>query len=125
MCNHDSVVLAMPKKPAQIPPFCSIPQVQNLLKNLAIRPLEFLALDLDRFVPSPHIVDKVTVFLGGGIELGELVALVVGRDVEGRLSFLTSNHESAADDGVVGVTEDGSSAEYVFAGGFKAGEEAT
>ena len=102
----------------------SHPPLTPLLENLPIRPLISLPLDLNRLIPSPHIIHKVPILLLARIQLRKLIALVVGRDLERRRSVLATDDKGAADDGIVGLAVDGSGTEDVFAGGFEAVEEA-
>jgi hypothetical protein len=97
----------------------------SLLEDLAVGPLVGLAVDSDGLVPRPLVVDKLLVFGLGGVELGELVALVVGSDVESGKSLLATNQESTLDDGVVGDTINRGSTEDVLAASLETGEETT
>jgi hypothetical protein len=100
---------------------CIVVVIPLLLEDLAICP--FLVLGLDGFVPGPHGLDKLLVLGVLGVELGELVRLDVGSDVEGRESLLTTDEEGTTNDGIVGGSVDGSSTEDVLAGALKTGEE--
>ena len=97
----------------------------RLLEDLAICPIVLLALDVDRLVPAPLILNELLVRGLVGIKLDELVALPVRRDIKGRNGFLTTDHEGAADDGVVGLAVNAGGAEEVFARRFETGEETT
>jgi hypothetical protein len=97
--------------------------MSSLLEDLTICP--FLVLRLDRLIPSPHGFDKLLVLGVLGVELGELVRLDVGSDVEGRKSLLATDEESTTNDGIVGGTVNGSGTEDVLAGTLEAGEETT
>lgn len=77
-----------------------------LLEHLAVGPLVRLAVDGDGLVPRPLVVDKLLVLLALGVELGELVALVVGSDIKSRERFLSTDKEGTLDDGVVGLAVD-------------------
>lgn len=96
-----------------------------LLEDLSVRPLVGLAVDVDRLVPGPHVVDKLLVLSLGGVELGELVALVVRGDIEGRKSLLATDDECTTDDRVIGDTEDGRATKEVLAAGLETSEETT
>jgi hypothetical protein len=76
---------------------------KHLLENLAVSPWVLLAVDDDGLVPRPLVVDKLLVLSLGGVELGELVALVVGSDIESGESLLTTDEEGTLDDGLVGL----------------------
>lgn len=86
--------------------------------------LVLLAVDNDTGLPRPHVLEVLLVLGLGGVELGELVALIVGSDIEGGEILLASDDESTLDDGVVVLSVDGSTTEDVLAGAFKTGEEA-
>lgn len=96
-----------------------------LLENLAIRPLVRLPILDDRLVPTPHVLDEFLVCRVAGVQLGELVAVVVGSDFESGCGFLATDQEYPFDDRGIGFAKDGGTAEDVFAGGFEAGEETT
>lgn len=74
-----------------------------------------LAVDGDGLVPGPLSLNVGTVLRLGGVELDELVALIVGSDVEDREVLLASDNESTLDNGVVVGTVDGGAAEEVLA----------
>ena len=100
-------------------------QTTSLLEDLAVSPLVLLALLLDGLVPGPHAVDERLVLGLLGVELGELVALVVWGDIEGWEGLLATDVESTPNDGVVRNAENGGSTEEVLAAGLEAVEEAT
>ena len=104
---------------------CIKPVLDHLLEDLAIRPIVLLAVDVDGLVPAPLVLDEF--LIGGlvGIELCELVALPVRRDIEGGNSFVTTDHKGTANDGIIGFAVDTGGAEKVFAGRFETGEETT
>jgi hypothetical protein len=104
------------------PPF---EEKKRLLEDLAVSPLVLLAVLGDGLVPRPLVVDKLLVLGLGGVELGELVALVVGGDIESGKSILTTDKEGTLDDGVVGLAVHGSATEEVLAAALKTGEETT
>ena len=97
----------------------------RLFEDLSVGPLELLAVHINRLVPRPHVVDKLLVLGLGGVELSELVALVVGGDIESGEGLLATDDESAADDGVVADTENGGSSEDELAASLETGEETT
>lgn len=74
-----------------------------------------LAVDGDGLVPRPLGLNVGTVLRLGGVKLGELVALIVGSDVEDREVLLASDDESTLNDGVVVGAVDGGAAEEVLA----------
>lgn len=87
--------------------------------------LVLLAVDGDGTVPRPVKLKELTVLGLGRVELGELVALIVGSDVEDGLVVITTDDESTLDDGVVGLAEDGSATEEVLAGSLETVVEAS
>lgn len=92
---------------------------------MAIGPLLDLSVNGDGNVLGPHVLDELAVSLVGGVELGELVTLVVGADSEGGLPLLTAGHVGTVDDTVVVLAVDGLGTEEVLAGSLKTGLEAT
>lgn len=100
-------------------------QAKHLLEDLAVSPLVGLSVDLDGLVPRPLVVDKLLVLGVLGVELGELVALIVGSDIEGGDSLLATDDESTLEDGVVALAVDGSTTEDVLAASLETGEETT
>lgn len=95
-----------------------------LLEDLAVRKGVLLVTDLDALLPAPGILDELSVLGLGGVELGELVALVVGSDIEGGEVLLATDDKGALDDGVVVLAIDGSASEDVLAGTLKTVVEA-
>lgn len=87
--------------------------------------LVLLAVVEDRLVPSPLSLNVGTVLRVGGVELGELVALVVRSDVKDGLELVATDDESTLDDGVVVLTVHGGTAEHVLAGTLHTGVETT
>jgi hypothetical protein len=110
-------------------PLCTTHTLQHrrrrLLEDLAVRPLVALAVDVNRLVPRPLVLDERLVLGLRGVELGELVGLPVRGDVEGGEGLLAAHHEGTADEAVVARAVDGGRAEEVLARGFEAGEETT
>lgn len=92
---------------------------------MAIGPLLDLSVNGDGNVLGPHVLDELAVSLVGGVELGELVTLVVGADSESGLPLLAAGHEGTVDDTVVVLAVDGLGTEDVLAGSLKTGLEAT
>lgn len=92
---------------------------------MAIGPLLDLSVNGDGNVLGPHVLDELAVSLVGGVELGELVTLVVGADSEGGLPLLTAGHVGTVDNTVVVLAVDGLGTEEVLAGSLKTGLEAT
>ena len=97
----------------------------SLLKDLAVGPFVLLPVNLDRLIPSPHILNKFHVLGITGVQLCELVALVVRRNVECRFGFFATDQKGTFDDGIIGFSVNRGSAEDVFTGRFKAGEESS
>ena len=54
----------------------------RLLENFAISPVVLLAVDIDRLVPRPLVLEELLVFSLAGVELDELVAFPVRSDVK-------------------------------------------
>lgn len=96
----------------------------NLFEDLAVGVGVGLALNLKGAVPGPLSLDVLAVLLVGRVELGELVALVVGSNIEDREELLAADEEGTLDDGVVVDTIDGRAAEEVLARSLKTGVEA-
>lgn len=99
--------------------------INRLLENLAVGHLVLLAVDGGRLLPTPNILDKLAVFRLARVELGELVALVVGSDIESGDVFLATDDKGTLDDGVVVLTVNGGTSEDELARSLKAGVEAT
>ena len=96
---------------------------QHLLEDLALGPLELLAVDKGVGVLSPLVLNILLVLGLGGVELGEAVRLPVRSDVEGGGSLLTADKEGTADKAVGVVTVDGTGAEDELAGGLETSKE--
>lgn len=94
-----------------------------LLEDLSIRPLVRLALELDRLIPAPLVLQIRLIFLLGVVQLGEFIAFIVGGNVEGWESFVTTDEEDTLDDGVVTCAKDGGGTEEVLAGAFESIEK--
>ena len=94
------------------------------LEHLTVSPLHRLAVDLNRLVPRPHVVDELLVLRLGGVELGELVRVDIRRDVESRERLLAADDKGTPHDRVVGDAVNRSGAEQVLARALKTGEEA-
>jgi hypothetical protein len=73
----------------------------NLLEDLAISPWVILSVNSNRLLPGPLLVDELLVLWLGGIELGELIALVVRCDIESWQSLLATDDESTLNNGVI------------------------
>lgn len=74
----------------------------HLLENLAISPIVSLAVDGDWLIPRPLILEESLILWLGWIELDELIAVNIWSDIESWHGLLTTDHESALDDGIVG-----------------------
>ena len=98
---------------------------ERLLEDFAVSPFIRLTVDGDGLVPRPLVVDELLVLGLLGVELGELVALVVWGDIESRESLVASDEERTLDNRVVGLAIDGSGTENVLAAGLETGEETT
>lgn len=100
-------------------------RARRLFEDVTVDHLEGLVANGDGGIPAPDVLDVLAVSLGVGVELGELVALPVGGDVEGSGSVLAADEESTLDSaGVVG-TVDTLATEEVLAGSLKTGVETT
>lgn len=97
----------------------------RLLENLAISVLVLLAVVHNRLVPGPLSLDVGPVLGLVGVELLELVALIVGSNVEDGQVLVATDDEGTLDDGVVVLSVDGSAAEQVLPGSLQTGVEAT
>ena len=95
----------------------------RLLEDLTVGPIIGLAIDGERLVPGPLVVDELLVLGLVGVELGELVTLPVRSDVESGGGVLAADDEGALDNGVVGLAVYGAAAEDVLARGLKTGKE--
>lgn len=87
--------------------------------------LVLLAVLDDGLVPGPLSLNVGTVLRVGGVELDELVALVVRSDIEDRLELVATDDEGSLNDGVVVLTVHGGTAEHVLARSLHTGVEAT
>lgn len=96
-----------------------------LLEDLSISPLVGLAFDLDWLVPRPLVLQVLLVLWLAWVELGELVALIVGSDIESWEGLIAADHEGAFDDRVAGYAVNRGCAEDVLPGCFETREEAT
>jgi hypothetical protein len=97
----------------------------SLFKDLALGVGVLLAVDSNGLVPLPHGLDVGAVLGVLGVELGELVRLPIGSNVESMLVVVTTDGEGTADNGVIVNTVDGGATEDVLAGSLKTGEETT
>ena len=95
----------------------------RLFEDVAINPGVLLAVDDNVGVPGPHVLDLFAVL--DGVELGEVVALPVRGDIEGREVLLTTDHVDTTGEAVVVDTIDGVGTEDVLARGLKTGLETT
>lgn len=77
--------------------------------------LVLLAVVGNGFVPSPLGLDVGLVLGVAGVQLDEVVALVVGSNVEDGLEVVTTDDEGTLNDRVVVLAEDGGAAEEVLA----------
>lgn len=111
-----SVILLQPPRPH--------PASRRLLVDFAVGVLVGLAVVLDGLVPRELVLNEGAVLGVGGVELLELVALVIRANVDGRKDLLAADEEDTADDGVVVLAVDGDGAEDVLAGGLETSEEA-
>ncbi len=91
-------------------------RVSSLFEDLASGVGVLLAVGSDRLLPRPLGLDKLTVLGLGGVELGELVALIIGSDVEDGKVVIATDDKGTLDDGVVVDAIDGGGAEQVLAG---------
>jgi hypothetical protein len=99
--------------------------VKHLLENLSVSPLVGLAVNGDWLIPTPLVFDESLVLGLGWVELGELVALVIGGDIEGWKGFLATNDESTLYDGVIGDSVNRCCAKEVFAASLETVEKST
>lgn len=99
--------------------------MNHLFEDVAVSPLVLLAVHNDRDIPGPHVGDVLPVLLVGVVELGELVALPVGGNVESGLELLAADQEDTTDDVVVVGTVNGLSTEEVLARSLQTSVETT
>lgn len=97
----------------------------DLLEDLAVGEFILFAVDRDGLVPCPLVVDELLVLSLLGVELGELVALVVGGDIESREGLLSTDDEGTLDDGIVALSVDGRGTKDVLAAGLETSKEST
>lgn len=90
---------------------------------MAVNPWVLLAVDDDVSVPGPHVFNLLAVL--DGIELGEVIALPIRGDIEGREMLLTTDHVDTAGKAVIVDTIDSVGTEDVPARGLKTGLETT
>ena len=86
----------------------------GLLEDLAVSPWVGLATNGDWLLPSPLVVDELLILWLGGIELSELVALVVWSDIESWNCILATDDEGTLNNRVICGTVDGSRSEDVL-----------
>jgi len=99
--------------------------ISRLFEDVAVDVFKLLAINNDRGVPGPDVLDVLAVSLTVGVELVEVVALPVRSDIESRGGFLaTDKEDTLVDTGVVG-TVDTLAAEDVLAGSLKTSVETT
>lgn len=100
-------------------------QMMPLFEDVAISPGVLLAINFDRGVPGPHVLNELAVLLLGGVELLEVVALPVRGNVERSSVILTTDHVDTTDKAVVVGTVDRLGTEDILAGSLKTGLETT
>lgn len=98
-------------------------RISRLLEALGSSDIHFLAIDHDGLVSRPLVIEELPILFLRWIQLGELVALVVWRNIERRQCFLSAHNKGALNDGIVGLSKDGGAAEDVFPGSFETCEE--
>lgn len=80
--------------------------ISRLFEDVAIDVLKLLAVNDDRGVPGPDVLDVLAVSLAVGVELLKVVALPVRCDIESRRGFLATDEEDTlVDTGVVGAVD--------------------
>lgn len=87
--------------------------------------LVLLAVLNNGLVPGPLSLNVGPVLGVGGVELGELVALVVGSDIENRLELVAADDKGSLNDGVVVLAVHGGATEHILARALHTGVEAT
>jgi hypothetical protein len=97
----------------------------RLFENVAISKGKLLAFTDDRDVPSPEVVNQLTVLFAGVVELLEVIAFPVRGDIESGDGLLATDQEDTSDEAVVVLSIDTSSTEEVFARSLETSEEAT
>lgn len=95
----------------------------SLFEDLSGGVLVLLAVVNDRLVPCPHGLDKSLVLFLGGVQLSELVALVVGSYVKDGDVVIATDDKGTLDDRVVVLAVYGGAAEQVLTRTLKTGVE--
>lgn len=83
--------------------FCSF---RSLLEHFSISPFVCLAVDGDRLIPRPLIVNEGSVLRLGGVKLGEFVGFPVWGNIESWESFVTTNQEGTLNGRIIGDSID-------------------
>jgi hypothetical protein len=84
-----------------------------------------LALDFNRGIPTPLLLNVSLIFSALRIKLGECVTLVVWCDIESWLSLLTTSDEGSLNDGIIGSSVDTGRSEEELSAGLETVEETT
>lgn len=93
--------------------------IKHLFEDLTRGVGVVLTVDDNGLLPQPLVLKVLLVLSLGRVKLGELVALVVGGDVENGEVLLAADNESTLDDRVVVLAIDGSAAKQVLARSLK------
>jgi hypothetical protein len=99
--------------------------LSRLFEDVAIDVGELLAVDNNRGVPGPDVLNILAISLVGVVELDELVALVVRSDIEGGKSLLATDQEDTSVDTSVVLSVDTLATKEVLAGSLKTSVETT
>lgn len=94
--RHDTISVKTPSYPFLASNHTS--KTSRLFEDLAGGVLVLLAVVDNGLVPSPLGLDKSLVFGVAGVQLGEVVALVVGSHVEDRFVVITTDDEGTLND---------------------------
>lgn len=97
----------------------------RLFKDLTVSNLLDLAVDLNRLVPRPDVLDKGLVLRLGNIKLGVVVRLPIRSNVESRSKVLATDKESTDNTVVVVLTSNDGTTEHVLGRSRETVEETT
>lgn len=97
----------------------------RLFKDLTVSNLLELAVDLNRLVPRPDILNKGLVLGLGDVKLGVVVRLPIRSNIKSRSKVLASDEESTNDTVIVVLTGNNSATKHVLGGSRETVEETT
>lgn len=97
----------------------------TLFEDVAVNPGVLLAVNYNRYIPGPHVINELAVLFLGVVELGEGVALPVRSNAESSSGVLTTDHVDTADEAVVVDTIHALSTEDVLTRGLETSLQTT